>query len=742
MSEPDKRIVAYADRLSAAPGDDVALKVSAWGGDDYEADLVRLVCGDARRGGARFAEVAVESAFAGRYPARRQRSAPGSYARVDAHPGLPSFGVVCALWPTALGPEERVVVGTWSEDDRRGFLLGLDAHGVPWLRLGGDTGVHQLVGDAPLALRRWVVLAASYDGETGRARLTAFPSAVSPGVDLVARAPRVETTLPGAAAAGETRPLWIAATAGDGGAARHFDGKIGALRTTRDARDPEALAALAHRYGAPDAGDDALVGCWDFAAEMGGDRIVDRGPRGLDAALAQLPTRAVMGHRWSGKAQDWRAAPADYDAIHFHSDDVADAGWETDFTWRVPDTLRSGVYAVRLRQGESVDHVPVFVRPPRGRATAALAFLVPTASYLAYANQRLMLRPSAIFPEGGTLVPNTRHLAEHHLEYGGSLYETHSDGSGVHYSSAHRPILNLKPRGEMWAFNADTNLTAWLEWVGEPFDVITDEDLHREGSALLAPYRAIVTGTHPEYHSTEMLDGLEGYLRGGGRLMYLGGNGFYWRIAFSPTRPGVIEVRRAEDGTRAWASEPGEYYHSFNGEYGGLWRRLGRPPQRLVGVGFAAQGFDGGRPYERQPGGHDPRAAFVFEGIEDAATLGGFGNIGGGAAGEEIDRYDPKLGSPPHTLVLASCADHAPGMLRTKEEFLVTMPQRPGDPKSRADMVFFEGPKGGAVFSVGSIAYGGALAHDDYDNEICRLTTNVLRRFLDPKPFPEPGDTP
>ena len=30
-----------------------------------------------------------------------------------------------------------------------------------------------------------------------------------------------------------------------------------------------------------------------------------------------------------------------------------------------------------------------------------------------------------------------------------------------------------------------------------------------------------------------------------------------------------------------WAAEPGEYYHSFDGHYGGLWRRLGRPPELL-----------------------------------------------------------------------------------------------------------------------------------------------------------------
>jgi N,N-dimethylformamidase len=47
----------------------------------------------------------------------------------------------------------------------------------------------------------------------------------------------------------------------------------------------------------------------------------------------------------------------------------------------------------------------------------------------------------------------------------------------------------------------------------------------------------------------------------------------------------------------------------------------------------------------------------------------------------------------------------------------------------RCDMVFFETPNGGAVFSVGSIAYCGALSHNSYDNNVSRITENVLRRF-------------
>ena len=55
--------------------------------------------------------------------------------------------------------------------------------------------------------------------------------------------------------------------------------------------------------------------------------------------------------------------------------------------------------------------------------------------------------------------------------------------------------------------------------------------------------------------------------------------------------------------------------------------------------------------------------------------------------------------------------------------------------KVRADMVFYETPNGGAVFSVGSICYPASLPWNGYDNNIARLTTNVLRRFVDPTPF-------
>jgi N,N-dimethylformamidase len=268
---------------------------------------------------------------------------------------------------------------------------------------------------------------------------------------------------------------------------------------------------------------------------------------------------------------------------------------------------------------------------------------------------------------------------------------------------------------------------------------VTDIDPRRLD--LAREFRARPFGVHsPDLQAVlEMLDALDAYLRQGGRLMYLGGNGFYWRVAYHPTKPGIIEVRRGEDGTRAWAAEPGEYYMSFTGEYGGLWRRQRRPPNLLAGVGFISQGFDASSYYRRQPASRDPRVKFVFEGVEDE-ILGHFGTLRGGAAGLEIDAYDRALGSPPHALVIASSEGHSNTFELVNEAVLVAHgatdgPQNPG---IRADMVFFECPGGGAVFSTGSIAYAGSLAYNGYDNDVARLTTNVLRRFVDDPPFSMP----
>ena len=75
------------------------------------------------------------------------------------------------------------------------------------------------------------------------------------------------------------------------------------------------------------------------------------------------------------------------------------------------------------------------------------------------------------------------------------------------------------------------------------------------------------------------------------------------------------------------------------------------------------------------------------------------------------------------------------------EEVTSTFPNidGPQNPRVRAELAFFETPNGGGVFCTGSIAWAGSLWHRGYDNNVSRITGNVLRRFKDPKPLMSPN---
>jgi N,N-dimethylformamidase len=729
-------LTGYADRFSVAPGETIAFKVSSTAAVPYRVRLVRLISGDPNPAGPGIKEEPVPAPFAESYPSRVQPVPLGSYLRVPDAPALQrleSFTAVATVWPTTPGRGRQGIVARHDPTTGRGFALFVDARGAGALVGDGKGGAVVVEVGKPLAARTWYRVWASYDAATRTLLVGQAPLVPRVRADDAGRAAVV---VPAATLDSRT-PLLVAALGGApvGG---HYNGKVERPALYDRALDDAAGAA------APDgASARHLVAAWDFGHEISGTRAVDVGPSGLHGELVNLPARAMMGSTWTGEEHCWRHAPAQYGAIHFHDDDLYDCGWATDFTYTVPAGLRSGVYAVRLRAGDVEDMIPFFVRPPRGRTTAPVCVLMPTFTYIVYANiardvtddaYRARVRAWGARPW----------TTDEHQDYGLSTYNYHHDGSGIAYSSRLRPVLNLRsgflayvdPRGSgVRHLPADLYLLDWLEQLGHSYDVVTDEDLHAEGLELLAPYRVVLTPTHPEYQSRNTWDALAAYLERGGRLMYLGGNGFYWRVAAHPGAPGALEVRRAEGGIRAWAAEPGEYFMSFDGQYGGLWRRNGRPPQKLAGVGFTSQGPFEGSYYRRLPASRDPRVAWIFEGVPDE-ILGDFGLSGGGAAGFELDRADLRLGTPPHAVVLASSEKHdLTRFVLVPEDWLTHVATWPGDPPDkliRADMVYFETPHGGAVFSVGSITFCGSLSHDGYRNNVSRVVDNVLRRFAAP----------
>jgi N,N-dimethylformamidase len=723
MTKSKIPLIGYSDKLSVRPGDTIAFKVSCTSPTPYQAKLVRITCGDPNPAGPGIKEADTPAEFTGSYPARVQQINLGSYAKIV--PGSAFDGVDCltfsaTIWPTLLKKENQGVISRFDPKTGKGLAVAVGPHGVEVI-VGTEGGEPlRLSTETPLRERTWYKVWGSIDASTGKV-FVGQQELAGPASSTV----RQSTTLDGEAAIEADAPILIAALGGEP-VSGHFNGKIEAPTIFGAAIDPSVKETN-------------LSARWNFSSGISTTRVIDMGPLGLHGYVHNAPARAMTGSNWQAEEMRWRHAPETYGAIHFHDDDIADCNWETDFSFTVPDGLKTGLYGARLQSGDDWETLPFVVCPPKDKQTADLCVIIPTFTYTIYGNQARRDFDSTWTrraKEWGAFP----HNPYEHREFGLSTYNFHTDGSGICNVSWHRPMLNVRPGffpiydqhgSGLRHLPADTHLLDWLEEKGIHYDTITDWELHHEGADLLKPYKAVTTCSHPEYHTAETLDALTEYRDTGGKLVYLGGNGFYWRVALHQEKDGIIEVRRAEDGIRAWAAEPGEYYHAFDGEYGGLWRRNGRPPQALCGLGFSSQGKFQGTYYSRRPGADKLETNWIFQGVPDR-VIGDFGLSGGGAAGFELDRADHRLGTPPNAVILATSESPQNHFKLVPEEMLTNDTTIPGDSHEelvRADMIYFDCPGGGAVFSVGSITFCGSLSHDNYDNNISRIMENVIRRF-------------
>ena len=729
MTKQRMPLVGYADRFSAAPGETIEFKISSTSGEPYDARLVRVVSSDPSPDGPGIIEHEVDAAFAGSYPSRIQSVQRGSYmtlTNTEAFDGLGSFSLVATIWPTTPSLGLQGLITRCDTRDSTGFALAIDTAGA--VAMLGDCRV---AVERPLVERRWYRVWACYDASSRV--LTVAQAPIRPRIDAD-DAGRASATDVGAS---ETDADLVVAAFGGGAVTGHFNGKIERPAVVNTVLANGDIDEIARGRLPPE-----TLACWDFGREIPTRNAVDVGPSGLDGELVNLPTRGVTSSAWDGSVLAWTEKPEHYAAIHFHDDDLYDCGWQTDFAFQIPAAFRSGVYAARLRTSDGDEEmIPFFVTAPAGKPQARIGVLIPTFTYTAYANisrgnATQSLRETIKDWDAWPWNPDD------HQEFGLSTYNRHSDGSGISYSSRRRPIITMRsatvcypdvPGSALRHFAADAHLWYWLETMGYDFDVITDDELHRAGKDAITEYDVVMTTTHPEYHTRETLDAIERYTLGGGRFMYLGGNGFYWKIAVSDAWPDAVEIRRGEGGVRTWAAEPGEYYNAFDGTYGGLWRRNGRPPQALVGVGFTASGEHRGDWYQRSEASYAPEHAWVFEGIGDD-RIGDFGLSGGGAAGFELDRADPRLGTPLNAVVLATSESHGDHFMLAPEDILTNLLTWNGEGFKdliRSDIVYFETANGGAVFSVGSITFCGSLPVNDCDNSVSRMTRNVLNRFLE-----------
>ena len=751
------KLFGYTNKLSVKPGENIDFHVSADGTQSADAQLVRIIHGDEHPNGPGYMDEEIESDLNGKWDVKKQFTQLGSYLRVNDPNNLLAidgdftvFGYINPSTPNT-GAHQWLFC-RWDNKTNKGYGVGINKDGYLELVVGNGKEVDYLYSELPLVKKVWYFVGATFNYKTGEATLyqegvvNRYNSLLGKVVPYDYRShtkttfrfkqvndPQTPFIIAGAIDDHELRGKFVSGT---------YAGKIDRHGVYNKVLSKEELDKICSGEF-PDK--NSLVAYWDTTeghTENGiTNDVIDTGPNKLNSTGFNHPVRCMTGWNWSGKNDCFRLSPKEYGGIDFHPDAITDAGWDVAKTFTLPENLKSGVYAFRLRAGNGKglgeEYIVFFVRAKKPKAK--ICFLVPTASYLAYANEKLSFEAQIIQPMTGQPPTITDIDVEQYKnpEFGLSTYDSFADGAGVCFTSYKRPILNMRPKyrtsgmGITWQLPADLSIIGWLEHhYKDAYEIVTDEDLHKEGLDAIKPYNCVISGTHPEYTSEKMLDAMEDFVAEGGRFIYMGGNGFYWVVGFYDDQPWCMEVRKLDAGMRAWAAKPGEYYMQTTGERGGLWRMRGRAPQKFSGVGFIAEGFDTAEPYRKMPDAWHRTVSWITEGVE-GEIFGDHGLAYGGAAGIELDRYDLSLGTPPHTKIVASSGGHSDNYVLVTEELLYAYAGLVGslDYRIRADMTYFTAPNDGAVFCTGSIGYGQALPSNNFSNSASTVLKNVVDAF-------------
>ncbi|WP_067172272.1 N,N-dimethylformamidase beta subunit family domain-containing protein [Microtetraspora niveoalba] len=384
-------------------------------------------------------------------------------------------------------------------------------------------------------------------------------------------------------------------------------------------------------------------------------------------------------------------------------------GW-AGYRLRAPD--RPGVYVAILVEGDGDGRETAepdrttadgrearalfVVRPPR--PSADILYKIPLLTYHAYN-----------VVDGRTYDPRTRrgHWCLYNTPAPEELPVEPVPGVGLHRPGGGTggtpwDIGNFDPfdpTPRQTFVHWDGRFIAWMERRGYTVDYCTDLDLHREGAALLLPYRLLVSAGHDEYWSDAMRAAVEGHVAAGGNAAFFGGNTCWWRVVFH------------DDVTFSRV---------------GVWHETGRPENALIGVSFR-NGGERDRDEHPIPVGYRVQHAghWVYDGtgVRDGDVFGEREHlIGYECDGAEFDRNLLAAGVP----VVPTGADGTP------RDFTIlavgdTRPSGWGHGNAAATMGVTAGLDGrGTVFNAATTDWARALTGSPV---VERATRNVLDRL-------------
>jgi N,N-dimethylformamidase len=241
---------------------------------------------------------------------------------------------------------------------------------------------------------------------------------------------------------------------------------------------------------------------------------------------------------------------------------------------------------------------------------------------------------------------------------------------------------------------AEWRLLGWLERESFAYDLYSETQLH-EGVLNLSRYQVLILSAHPEYWTRRMYELVRRWVfEGGGKLMYLGGNGLNCEVELLADHRVLCHNTAISS---LWPAGMGGHESRF--------ARRHESEANLLGVVFTPAGIMTAAPYRVVDGGH---WALQAAGLRTGDLLGTRSlhmRCPGGASGHETDKISPR---------------HSP-----KNVHLLAQGLNPDE--GGAHLVYFDTPSGGSVFSAGSICYVASLP---IDAGVTKVTAAVLRKFL------------
>ena len=172
------KITGYSNKISTRPDDDIHFYVNCTE-PYYQAQLVRLRCGDMNPEGPGFKEEYIDNTINGEYPGRKQEIIAGSFGVVEINEEVfrklqtvtKNFNFEAFIYPTLIKESEQYIIDYLDES---GFVFFINSEGKLQAFVGENSSGVKIQTSKPLNIHVWYHVSLAMTEKFITLRLTAL----------------------------------------------------------------------------------------------------------------------------------------------------------------------------------------------------------------------------------------------------------------------------------------------------------------------------------------------------------------------------------------------------------------------------------------------------------------------------------------------------------------------------------------------------------------------------------------